>query len=135
MRKFCRGCASCASTKTVSKPAAGLRPIVAKSFLHRLQMDLVDMQRFKTGLYESFQDLSVKSKNELGDPVSWQYVGKEIPENSIPAYILNIADHASKVGKSYALPNKTPEQVVLCLLDFLSSYGVPTVSADSIKMV
>ena len=48
-------------------------------------------------------------------------------DKSLPQYILNIADHAAKVGKSYALQNKSAASVALCLLDWISIYGVPKI--------
>lgn len=127
VRQFCKGCATCAVTATSSKPPAGTKPIVAKSFLNRIQMDLVEMKAFQGGLHEAFQDISKKSKQSLKEIGNCDYVSL-VPENALPSYICNIADHASKVGKSYAVANKKPESVALCLLDFISTYGVPAVS-------
>ena len=127
VRRFYRGCATCVISATSTKPPAGTKPIVAKSFLNRIQMDLVEMKAFRGGLHEAFQDLSKESQTNLGGMEKSDFVSL-VPENAVPSYICNIADHASKVGKSYAIANKKPESVALCLLDFISSYGVPAVS-------
>jgi len=126
-RMFCEGCAMCAATRTISKPPAGTKPIVASEFLNRIQLDLVDMTGFVEGLNDAFTSLSSESQKKLVTmPKEWD--ASNIPKDSIPAYICNIGDHASKVGKSYPIPNKRPEQVALCLMDFMSTYGVPSVS-------
>ena len=127
VRRFYRGCATCVISATSTKPPAGTKPIVAKSFLNRIQMDLVEMKAFRGGLHEAFQDLSKESQTNLGGMEKSDFVSL-VPENAVPSYICNIADHASKVGKSYAIANKKPESVALCLLDFISTYGVPAVS-------
>ena len=113
---------------TSSKPPAGTKPIVAKSFLNRIQMDLVEMKAFSGGLHEAFQDLSKDSQKNLSNIGKSHDFVSLMTEDAVPSYICNIADHASKVGKSYAIANKKPESVALCLLDFMSTYGVPAVS-------
>ena len=127
VREFCKRCVTCLVSSTTGKPPAGSKPITAKSFLNRIQMDLVDMSTFTHGLHDAFQELSGESQNNVGDPQKWCDVSK-IPKDAVPSYICNIADHASKVGKSYGIANKRPESVAMCLLDFISTYGVPAVS-------
>jgi hypothetical protein len=132
---FYEGCVTCATTRIISKPPAGAKPIIATEFMNRIQLDLVDMTGFVDGLHEAFSNLAAESQQALGgSPMKWEYVGNT-SRASIPAYICNVADHASKVGKSYPLPNKRPEQVALCLLDFMSTYGVPEVSYPNMLLL
>ena len=134
-RMFYEGCVTCATTRIISKPPAGAKPIIATEFMNRIQLDLVDMTGFVDGLHEAFSNLAAESQQALGgSPMKWEYVGNT-SRASIPAYICNVADHASKVGKSYPLPNKRPEQVALCLLDFMSTYGVPEVSYPNMLLL
>ena len=115
VRRFHKGCVTCCVTSTSSKPPAGTKPIISKSFLNRIQMDLVDMSGFTLGLHDSFQHLSENSQKKVGNIEEWCYVPK-VPKEAVPSYICNIADHASKVGKSYGIANKRPESVACVYL-------------------
>ena len=65
--------------------------------MNRIQLDLVDMTGFVEGLHEAFSNLAAESQQALGgSPMKWEYVGNT-SRASIPAYICNVADHASKV--------------------------------------
>lgn len=122
---FFNDCKKCMMTQTTKKAAAGLQPIVPKAFCERIQMDLIDMSAFKEGLKEVFQE-HVKELKANGKKIE-EWMSEIAIDKSLPQYILNIADHAAKVGKSYALQNKSAASVALCLLDWISIYGVPKI--------
>lgn len=86
VRMFCKNCHICRGvTETIAAPPAGSRPIVAKIMLEQIQMDCIDMQNSVSGL-----------------EITFERIKDDLPKDmSVPRYyILNIADHASKVGQS-----------------------------------
>ena len=129
IRLCVQNCPCCILGKNRKTAPAGSKPITSKIFMERIQMDCIDMQNFVPGLETVFEKMNDEEKEILHatSPLTWDYDESMLNEGDIPRYILNIADCASKVGKSYAISNKRPHTIAWCLLDFISIYGIPKI--------
>ena len=129
IRLCVQNCPCCILGKNRKSAPAGSKPITSKIFMERIQMDCIDMQNFVPGLETVFEKRNDAEKEILHatSPQTWDYDESMLNEGDIPRYILNIADCASKVGKSYAISNKRPHTIAWCLLDFISIYGIPKI--------
>ncbi|MGH7974176.1 MAG: hypothetical protein ACREBR_01525 [bacterium] len=94
-------------------------------FGERVQMDCIDMQRFVKGLRKAYKRLPSNEKKNI----DYRKIEKEttnllsMMDDTWPRYLVNIADHASKYGETFASESKRAIAMAWILSKYYSHVG------------
>jgi hypothetical protein len=135
VKAFLSFCPCCSTTPHKIQRRAGIRPMCEYRFNRRVQMDVVDMQKYHKEISQYHKELvgvehpeKEEWKQAHLDYERWKKAMGLTTENQtgfslLPRYMVTIFDHASKLRRFYAAHTKTPAVLGKILCNYAAAYG------------